>query len=144
MTHCITHACGHEQAHYIPGSTSEKARKARWLTTTKCRACFVADRKAEDAAAGALDDAAVAHLRLAPLVGSERQVGWAASIRAKRLARMVQAAGGGDPDPACAAVGDARWWIDHRDLSDADLLTKARAAAPAHVQASDGAARHAA
>ncbi|WP_298092992.1 hypothetical protein [uncultured Sphingomonas sp.] len=127
MTHCITHACGHEQAHYIPGSAGQKAQKARWLATTKCRACFVADKKMEEARNAASDGAVIAHLDLAPLIGSERQIGWATTIRAKRLAGMAQAAGG-DPDPACMAVGDARWWIDNRELSDADLLAEARAA----------------
>ena len=47
MEQQIVHACGHEQVHVIYGFNSQVARKARWLRTTKCRACFVADKKAE-------------------------------------------------------------------------------------------------
>lgn len=128
MEHRIAHACGHEQAHYIPGFASQQARKARWLRTTKCRACFAADKRSEHADLGATASAAIAHMELPALVGSERQIAWAATIRAKRLAVLI-AAGRPDAagDQACHHVTDAKWWIDHRDVSDADLLAKAAA-----------------
>lgn len=145
MEQLITHACGHEQAHHLVGYASQQERKARWLRTTHCRSCFIADKKAEQAEATRRDSAAIAHLDLPALVGSDRQVVWATTIRTGRLAGMVA-----DPDvdrgwQTCLAITDAKWWIDHRDVGDADLLGRAAGtaiatpmvvnAAPSHCQA---------
>ena len=128
MEHRIAHACGHEQAHYIPGYPAQQDRKARWLRTTKCRACFVDDKRSEEAEAAARNAAAIAHLDLPELVGSDRQVSWATTIRMKRLAAIMagSSADGADGHQACIAVTDAKWWIDHRDLTDTDLVAKGR------------------
>ena len=128
MEHRIAHACGHEQAHYIPGYPAQQDRKVRWLRTTKCRTCFVDDKRSEEAEAAARNAAAIAHLDLPELVGSDRQVSWATTIRMKRLAAMVATSStdGADVNQACIAVTDAKWWIDHRDLTDTDLLAKGR------------------
>jgi hypothetical protein len=106
-------------------------RKAAWLRTTKCKSCFVAEKRAEQVDSAAGDSAATAHLDLPPLSGSDRQIAWASTIRAKRLAAIIAAAPSDDPSKirACCVIIDAKWWIDHRDLSDADFLAKAEAAA---------------
>lgn len=128
MEQLITHACGHEQAHYLTGFASQQERKARWLRTTTCRPCFIAGRKAE---AAERDGAAIAHLDLPALVGSDRQVGWATTIRAGRMAALVAVPNDGDADGLqhCAAITEAKWWIDHRDLTDAALTAEASQAA---------------
>lgn len=127
MEQQIVHACGHEQVHVIYGFDSQVARKARWLRATKCRACFVADKKAEQTEAAARDSATIAHLVLPPLTGSERQVSWAETIRINRLAALVAT-----PHTTtnadcglCLRIYDAKWWIDHRDLSNTDLVVQA-------------------
>jgi len=128
MEQLITHACGHEQTHYLAGYASQQERKARWLQTTSCRGCFIAGKKAAQAEAATRDGAAVAHLDLPVLAGSDRQVAWAMTIRASRLATLIadhEAAAGWQ---ACLAATDAKWWIDHRELSNADLLAMAAAA----------------
>jgi hypothetical protein len=133
MEYRIAHACGHEQAHYLSGFAGQMDRKAAWLRTTKCKSCFVAEKRLEQADAAAGDSTAIAHLDLVALTGSDRQVAWASTIRAKRLAAIIAAApptGPTDPQ-ACCFITDAKWWIDHRDLSDADLLAKAEAFATA-------------
>ncbi|MBB5713207.1 hypothetical protein [Sphingomonas aerophila] len=135
MEHRIAHACGHEQAHYIPGYPSQQDRKARWLRTTKCRICFVDDKRSEEAEAAARNATAIAHLDLPELVGSGRQVSWATTIRAKRLAAIMAAPSIDDASghQACVAVTDAKWWIDHRDLTDTNLIAKGRL----HMSAAD-------
>jgi hypothetical protein len=134
MEYRIAHACGHEQAHYLSGFASQMERKAAWLKTTKCKSCFVAEKRAEQAGATAGASAAIAHLDLPLLSGSDRQTAWASSIRAKRLAAiMVMDPSAGPSDHrACCVITDAKWWIDHRDLSDTDLLAKAEAATAVH------------
>lgn len=59
MEHRIVHACGHEQAHVIYDFDAQVARKARWLRTTLCRACFIADKQAEQAKEAAGNPAAI-------------------------------------------------------------------------------------
>ena len=128
MEQFITHACRHAQAHYLSGFASQQERKARWLQTTKCRTCFIAERQADKATAAVRDGAAIAHLELAQLTGSERQVAWATTIRAGRLATMVTDVSAKDQAAlqACLAITDAKWWIDHRTLTDPDMLAKAK------------------
>ena len=127
MEQQIIHACGHEQGHYLTGYDSQKERKAKWLKTTICRDCFVAKKRAEEVAAAALSSAAVSHLALPPLTGTDRQIGWASTIRTKRLAALFSSNSDADCN-ACLRVTDAKWWIDRRDLADVDLMAAANRA----------------
>ena len=129
MEQFIRHSCDHEQLHFLGGYASQKERKAKWLRTTKCQSCFIADKQLERADAAIVTDAAIAHLNLPSLVGSERQTAWANTIRAKRLASMLLIMSSAPCDQsACLLVSDAKWWIDHRDVSDVDLVQQAKAA----------------
>ncbi|SEN65336.1 hypothetical protein SAMN05192583_3264 [Sphingomonas gellani] len=122
MEQRITHACGHEQVHYLAGFPDQRVRKATWLRTTECRTCFVAAKRLQEAEVAARDLVVVAPLDLPQLCGSDRQVAWATTIRARRLSAML--AEGSVPDFRFGVI-DAKWWIDHRDLTDADLVAKA-------------------
>jgi hypothetical protein len=124
MEQQIIHACGHEQGHYLTGYDSQQERRAKWLKTTSCRDCFVAEKRAEEAAAAALSSAAIAHLNLPLLTGTDRQISWASTIRTKRLAALTNANSDADCS-ACLRVTDAKWWIDRRDLTDVDLMVAA-------------------
>ncbi|KQN90785.1 hypothetical protein ASE90_17010 [Sphingomonas sp. Leaf67] len=136
MEQRIVHACGHEQVHVIYGFDAQIAHKARWLRTTQCRTCFIADKQAEQAKEATRNEAAIAHLDLPELAGSERQIEWATSIRASRLAALtfdpIKTA---DADCAlCLQISDAKWWIDHRALPAGEFIDKARAVcATAHA-----------
>ena len=125
MEQRITHTCGHEQIHHLAGYASQQDRKATWLRTTLCRTCFAAARKAEKCEAAMRDGTAIAHLSLPPLVGSERQVAWATTIRAGRLAAMLADPTSAGGVPACMPIGDAKWWIDHRELTANALVERA-------------------
>ena len=127
MEQRIIHACGHEQAHYLSGFDSQQERKAKWLKTTTCRDCFVAEKRAEEVAAAALSSAAVSHLALPPLTGTDRQIGWALTNRTKRLAALTNSNSDADCN-ACLRITDAKWWIDCRDLTDVDLRAAANGA----------------
>jgi hypothetical protein len=125
MDQFITHACGHGQIHHLAGFASQQERKARWLRTTKCRTCFHADSRSEQAEAVACASAATAHLDLPPLAGSDRQIAWATTIRTTRMAALVTRAQDAPDHHACLLMTEARWWIDNRDLADDDLIAKA-------------------
>ena len=75
-------------------------------------------------AAAALSSAAVSHLVLPPLTGTDRQIRWASTIRTKRLAALTNPNNDADCYP-CLQVTDAKWWIDYRDLTDVDLMAAA-------------------
>jgi hypothetical protein len=126
MGQIIKHACGHQQIHYISGFASQQERKARWLQSTKCRTCFVATKQVEQAEAAVRDGAAIAHLELPLLTGSDRQVAWATSLRASRFCALVaRPVTEGTGHQVCALVTDAKWWIDHRALTNTELLAEA-------------------
>ena len=124
MEQRIIHSCGHEQAHHLTGFDSQQARKARWLKTTICRDCFVAEKRVEETAAAALSGAAISHLDLPLLTGTDRQIGWASTIRTKRLAALTNSNSDADCY-ACLQITDPKWWIDHRDRTDVDLMAAA-------------------
>ena len=124
MEQQIIHACGHEQGHYLTGYDSQKERKARWLKTTSCRDCFVAEKRAKEVAAALLSSAAVSHLALPSLTGTDRQISWASTIRIKRLAALTNSNSGADCQ-ACLLITDAKWRIDCRDLTDVNLMAAA-------------------
>jgi hypothetical protein len=129
MEQFIRHSCDHEQIHFLADYASQKERKVKWLRTTKCRKCFVADKRLEQTEAAMADDAAITHLNLPALVGSDRQKAWATTIRAKRLASMLPLLPSATSDQnACLLISDAKWWIDHRDISNVDLIQQAKAA----------------
>lgn len=127
MEQRIIHACGHEQAHHLTGFESQQERKAKWLKTTTCRDCFVAKKRAEEVAAAALSAAAVSHLVLPPLTGTDRQISWASTVRNKRLAALTNSNSDADCN-ACLRITDAKWWINCRDLDDVDLMAAANRA----------------
>lgn len=75
--------------------------------------------------AAAEDGDAIVSPAVADLVGSERQIEWAAAIRAKRLARLAREGNAGLDGHPWLAIRDAVWWIDRRDLDDAALAAAA-------------------
>ena len=114
----ITHICGHEQDHYLIGEyAADCDRQAARLARQKCRSCS----EVATTLAHCEREAAIAGLTLAALEGSAKQVAWAETIRAKRLAalqRTHKAAA-----ESMAHVSDARWWIEQRSVPDSALIT---------------------
>jgi hypothetical protein len=100
--------------------------------------CFVAEEHFAQGSAAAADGAAIAHLNLAPLVGSDRQAAWATTIHARRVAAMLLTESASRLDhSACLRIGNAKWWIDHRDLSDAQLAQQAEAGCAQETSSDD-------
>lgn len=79
-------SCGHEEIHQIYGKTSERDGKAEWLSKSLCRECWAVEqarkREAESRSAAAANESD----GLPALVGSPKQIAWAESIRAKKIA----------------------------------------------------------
>jgi len=123
----VIHTCGHQAAHGHSGSAAEAKQREAWLARQPCQACW---RKQQAAAARAVTQA------LPPLEGSEEEVAWGETIRAKALAhnrafleRMLQLSQTGSGEEAlCETIAEAAttamreleecllasWWIENR------------------------------
>ncbi len=123
MERQIKHSCGHEQAHDIVGIFAvDHDRQAARLARQKCKPCYIGAKRATEQAAANLDTAIVGEIGLVELQGSPKQVAWAETIRVKRIAALHRTGcGGGAP---LAGIAEAKWWIDHREMTDDGLLAR--------------------
>jgi len=114
----ITHSCGHTVTHNIVGTNAhgERDRREQQLTSQVCSDCY----RAEQTAA-----AVEANAGLPALSGSEKQIAWAESIRAKAVASLEEARAqinhehplatrAGELIDDVLAQSEARYWIDNR------------------------------
>lgn len=119
----ITHSCGHVERHVVGGMfASDGDAQARKLARMKCKPCYKAGKQAKADVQADADRATLAEVVLPDLIGSDRQIAWAVSIRLEQLAVLQRTM----PSrvPAFVAIVDAKWWIDHRS-SDLSAITQA-------------------
>ena len=76
----VKRSCGHEERFQITGNHSYREWMIARLEGELCSDCIAAQRAEENAAAAAAN----AESELPALVGSEKQIGWAATIRHNR------------------------------------------------------------
>ena len=127
----ITQKCGCEKEFNLVGKMADRERKAAWLKQQVCGKCKIEANLAE------LPASSVA---LVELTGSEKQIAWATTIRAKQIAILegirerVQGNKGkaseADFDALMgglqsvitkyAGVTSSRQWIDMRDWGEAE------------------------
>jgi len=132
----IKRACGHEETIQIYGPTRDRARKAEWEESKLCPDCY-ADRRETERTSERLQAAeAAAKDGLPALEGSQKQLDWALTIRARQLAGIAaylapRPAKPGSEELLAAVLADIRgqtsaaWWIDHRDVQAENLLRDA-------------------
>lgn len=140
----VTHTCGHTERLAFYGSMKDRDWRLNREQGSDCQDCRIAQANA---------DAAQSNLTagLPTLVGTERQIGWAESIRGKQIkavdaveadllnlaAEQVEAGRLSESDAASdiakikAAIGwlrghdSASWWIDRRVQDGRRLLNEA-------------------
>jgi hypothetical protein len=113
----ITHTCGCNVTHQIAGPIAGRDSKVEWLSGQECFACRTAW---ENEAAKAKNESG----GYVALAGSEKQIAWAESIRAKAAAELAESAYYVDDEDAgiepghittiINSVSEAKWWIDNR------------------------------
>ena len=128
-THLITHKCGHEVEREINKvRESAIARQVEFYASRDCFDCFKATSANSDR-----EVLAGSGIELAELIGSEKQVSWAESVRLQKLAEFIKflnpiiesvgeqeilTSEGLDkvymPLRALAQVTSAKFWIDTR------------------------------
>jgi len=140
----ITHSCGHDQEHSILGTNAkgQRDRKKQWLSEGVCTDCYNAEQaeKMADATASAKES----NSALPRLEGSEKQIAWAETIRAKVVIELktitdyiASTRANATPDQAIkldkglAIIAEtltkssSRYWIDNRDVTfDGRWLTR--------------------
>lgn len=126
----ITHTCGCKETVQLFGKESDRARKTEWLETIPCVDC---QRKAEREAA----EKSAAALSLPGLVGSEKQVAWAITIRNIAINELTARNGGKVSADAMAVISNitsAGWWIDHRNRAADYIVAQTPAAKRAEAE----------
>lgn len=142
----INHSCGHSQVVELYGPLAERERKIEWLEREGlCTACYRAAKDRERIeAAGKAADANQADC-LPALEGTPKQIAWAEQIRAKVIPDIDKMVGNGlqklsereIPEGTEWQIGvitkwhdqirarnQASWWIERRDCTAQDLLTR--------------------
>ena len=115
------HRCGHEQHHSVYRTFAAEAdREVEKLAKRVCTSCWRAAKLAAEQAEAQSDGVAPDLGTLAALTGSAKQVEWAQTIRATRIASLRRA--GHHNSALLATVSEAKWWIDNRGRHDTDLL----------------------
>lgn len=132
-------SCGHVETVELFGKTADRDRKIAWLEEHgECSACYKARIKAEKAAKTAAAAEKAAEENLPELTGSEKQVNWAITIRAQKLADLDKMAASNTTaddaqrrrnEIACKAARnvlanktDSRFWIDNRNVEARKLI----------------------
>jgi len=130
MRYTVTHSCGHTADHKLTGPQRYREYKLRKLAEDLCPACEEAERSKRNAEAAARNR----EMGLPPLTGTEKQVAWAESIRARIMKELDDelaaglAAGeqiteeGQMLIDTLMAQTEARWWIDARHFSIRSLM----------------------
>ena len=142
----VTYSCGHSDTVQLYGPGRDRERKIEWMEESGlCPECYKAKMRAQrDAAHKEAGEKAASYLSTRPelpaLVGSEKQIAWANTIRAgifadaekhgEALTKAPQPGGGGDlvrklyPIWYAELCGQssAKWWIDHRQQSHDEIM----------------------
>lgn len=134
----VTRACGHEETVALFGKVKDREWRIENVEAMKlCYDCYQAEREKENAKAAA--DAV--EIGLPELTGSEKQIGWAGTIRLGAVERfdafLVRLKEDGERaeqdvseqvdlareimEHILATRIQASWWIDNRGVSTSDL-----------------------
>lgn len=104
----VTHTCGHTQTHELVGPMKDRERKLAWEAKGVCSDCYRQQRIAkeqEEAKKFEQNNAG----SLPTLTGSEKQIAWAQSIRAKLLNDKYNPL-----SKQARTETDSRWFINNR------------------------------
>ena len=134
----VNYNCGHTGTVELFGKTKIRYEKIEWMERNQiCPDCYQAAKDAERAAQNKI--AAEKNQGLVELVGTPKQVAWAETIRAEKLANAETLlekaeqfiANGENLDSARIVKAtteewmnqpSASWWIDHRNRSLEDTI----------------------
>ena len=125
----ITRRCGHKETVSIFGRAAEREWRQKKEEEKLCSDCYRAELDAKRAAESAAAAEAAKEAGLPTLVGSEKQVAWAETIRQKAMTHIqaMRLEADATEVPAdvreaaiafldeIASTQDAKYWIDQRE-----------------------------
>lgn len=131
----VTYSCGHEGTVSLYGKHVSRERKLEWYADSAlCPDCWEQKKQSEREFESARSTLLNLENGLVPLAGSEKQVAWAETIRARKVDRLLEILGElqRQLDEAlhpfldeCVewvrTQQDAKFWIDRRDRPDRDV-----------------------
>lgn len=126
----VTMACGHTVEIQLYGKESDRDKKIAWLEKHGlCTECQKAAKAAEHAEATAKAAEKAMAENLPELTGTEKQINWALTIRAEKLAEIDSLKAKGLKDIEAQAIKnvlasntEAKFWIDNRDLDAKSII----------------------
>lgn len=117
--------CGKEFTHTKDCINRERAESYKEWAKDNIKMCPSCYRKMLEAAEAAEQEEALKGVELAPLEGSEKQIGWAIKIRRAALAMCMKY----NPNEKFWALVNektsAKWWIENRDRFDSARIVVA-------------------
>lgn len=126
----VTMACGHNVEIQLYGKESDRDKKIAWLEKHGlCTECQKAAKAAEHAEATAKAAEKAMAENLPELTGTEKQINWALTIRAEKLAEIDSLKAKGLKDIEAQAIKnvlasntEAKFWIDNRALDAKSII----------------------
>jgi hypothetical protein len=125
----VNYNCGHSERQQFYGKNTERERKLAWMERGVCPECYRKQKEEEKAKASQVAAEQARATGLPELVGSEKQIAWAETIRKEALASAKNTLAPRDivPEDKLAAYDklaearkrleyetSAKWWIDNR------------------------------
>lgn len=138
----VKFSCGHVETIQLYGKEADRQRRIAWLAEHgECSSCYKKRIEAAHAAETAAAAAKAAEEKLPVLTGSEKQIAWALSIRAKKfeaLNEMFANANANATDEqrqqnqialqatknVLASKTAAKFWIDNRNVESRKLIAQ--------------------
>lgn len=126
----VNYSCGHSEDVQFYGPGRERDRKQEWMERGVCPACYRAEKEQERKQDNDRAASLVSELGFAPLVGSDKQIAWATSIRQQAYERIISSY---KPLPGLgysllvqtlSLETSAKWWIDNRTADVQTLLKR--------------------
>lgn len=137
----INHTCGHTETARLFGKTTEREKRISWLESRKCTKCFAQEQQERFQKENQESAQKSQEMDLPQLVGSEKQIAWAESIRVKAInskENILLPLESVPKDKLDIYVSlkesleelksetSAKWWIENRDMVNYYLQVKAR------------------
>jgi hypothetical protein len=87
--HQVTHSCGHVETVNLIGKHSDRDRKMAWMETKPCLECLQAETEKRRQAEASAAAAKAQQDGLPALIGTDKQVRWAETIRAALIPALI-------------------------------------------------------
>jgi len=135
----VDYSCGHHGTVELFGKVSEREKRVEWMERGVCPECFRKQKEEEKRIANEQAAKDNAEIGLPALVGSEKQIAWAESIRKNALNSpwntvvknlVIEDANKKALYQKALELREhleketsAKWWIDHRNTVDSYVKT---------------------